>query len=77
MVFVYCQAIFWWMREAMSWLKKLGLGLSRGKAQDEGEGRRDRERAEVKLPFALEVGDNKYRKSKSSCNYYSNSNKSE
>ena len=42
----------------MSWLKKLGIG--RGNANDEDEGRRDRERAEVKLPFALEVGDNKY-----------------
>ena len=45
-------------RVTMSWLKKLGIG--RGNVKDESEGRRDRERAEVKLPFALEVGDNKY-----------------
>ena len=42
----------------MSWWKKLGIG--RGNVKDEAEGRRNRERVEVKLPFALEVGENKY-----------------
>ena len=40
----------------MDWLKKL-LGLKN--SRDESEGRRNRERAEVKLPFGLEVEDNK------------------
>ncbi len=40
----------------MDWLKKL-LGLKN--SRDESAGRRNRERAEVKLPFGLEVEDNR------------------
>ena len=40
----------------MDWFKKM-LGLKN--SRDEGAGRRNRERAEVKLPFGLEVADNR------------------